>query len=75
MEPGRGGPGIGPRHRIGQTRAVTIYRLVEKGTIEEQIVALRHHKRDPAERLLEGMDAPARLSAGELLELLRRPFV
>ena len=48
-------------HRIGQTRPVTIYRLVAKGTIEEQIVALHHHKRDLAERLLEDTDAPARL--------------
>ena len=61
-------------HRIGQTRPVTIYRLVAKGTIEEQIVALHRHKRDLAERLLEGADAPARLDAGELLELLRRPM-
>ena len=61
-------------HRIGQTRPVTIYRLVAKGTIEEQIVALHHHKRDLAERLLEGADAPARLDAGELLELLRQPL-
>ena len=60
-------------HRIGQTRPVTIYRLVAKGTIEEQIVALHHHKRDLAERLLVDADAPARLSAGELLDLLRRP--
>ena len=61
-------------HRIGQTRPVTIYRLVAKGTIEEQIVDLHHHKRDLAERLLEGADAPARLDAGELLELLRQPI-
>ena len=61
-------------HRIGQTRPVTIYRLVAKGTIEEQIVALHRHKRDLAERLLEGADAPARLDAGELLELLRKPL-
>ena len=60
-------------HRIGQTRPVTIYRLVAKGTIEERIVALHHHKRDLAERLLEGADAPVRLDADELLELLRRP--
>ena len=53
---------------------MTIYRLVAKGTIEERIVALRHRKRDLAERLLEGADAPARLDAGELLELLRRPM-
>ena len=62
-------------HRIGQTRPVTIYRLVAKGTIEEQIVELHHRKRDLAERLLEGADAPVRLDAGELLELLRHPLV
>ena len=61
-------------HRIGQTRPVTIYRLVTKGTIEEQVVALHHHKRDLAERLLEGADAPARLDAAELLDLLRKPL-
>ncbi len=61
-------------HRIGQTRPVTIYRLVTEGTIEEQIVELHHHKRDLAHRLLEGADAAARLSTGELLELLRQPL-
>ena len=61
-------------HRIGQKRPVTIYRLVAEGTIEEQIVDLHGHKRDLAERLLQGADAAARLSADELLELLRRPL-
>ena len=59
-------------HRIGQTRPVTIYRLVAKGTIEEQIVDLHRRKRDLADRLLEGADAPGRLDAGELIELLKR---
>jgi len=58
-------------HRIGQTRPVTVYRLVTKGTIEEQIVQLHHRKRELADRLLEGADAPARLSTEELLGLLR----
>ena len=58
-------------HRIGQTRPVTVYRLVTKGTIEEQIVELHRSKRELADRLLEGADAPARLSTEELLELLR----
>ena len=58
-------------HRIGQTRPVTIYRLVAEGTIEEQIVDLHQRKRDLADRLLEGADAPGRLSTAELLELLR----
>ena len=61
-------------HRIGQTRPVTIYRLVTKGTIEEQIVDLHHRKRDLAERLLEAGDAPARLDPSELLALLRQPL-
>ena len=61
-------------HRIGQTRPVTIYRLVTKSTIEEQIVELHHRKRDLADLLLEGADAPARLNAEELLDLLRRPL-
>jgi len=58
-------------HRIGQTRPVTIYRLVAKGTIEEQIVDLHHRKRDLADRLLEGADSSARLDVNELLALLR----
>ena len=58
-------------HRIGQTRPVTVYRLVTKGTIEEQIVQLHHRKRELADRLLEGAEAPARLSTEELLGLLR----
>ncbi len=61
-------------HRIGQTRPVTIYRLVAKGTIEDQIVELHHHKKDLADRLLQDADAPGRLSAEELLELLREPL-
>ena len=61
-------------YRLGQTRPVAIYRLVAKGTIEEQIVALHHHKGDLAERLLEGADTPSRLDAGELPELLRQPL-
>ena len=61
-------------HRIGQTRPVTIYRLVTEGTIEEQIVDLHHRKRDLADQLLDGTDAPGRLNADELLDLLREPL-
>ena len=58
-------------HRIGQHRPVTIYRLVVQGTIEEKIVLLHHEKRDLAQRLLEGTDTTGKLSAEELLGLLR----
>ena len=32
-------------HRIGQTRPVTVYRLVSQGTIEEKVVALQERNR------------------------------
>ncbi|WP_428099125.1 DEAD/DEAH box helicase [Candidatus Rariloculus sp.] len=60
-------------HRIGQTRPVTIYRMVAEGTIEEQIVDLHHRKRSLADQLLEGADAAGRLNADELLALLQQP--
>jgi superfamily II DNA or RNA helicase len=61
-------------HRIGQTRPVTIYRLVAKGTIEEQIVALHHRKRDLAEQLLQDTDQIGTLDVNEMLALLREPL-
>ncbi len=57
-------------YRMGQTRPVTIYRLVVKGTIEEKIVDLHHHKRDLADRLLEGSDEASRLSLEEMMRLI-----
>jgi len=58
-------------HRLGQQRPVTIYRLVTQGTIEERIVELHHAKRDLADSLLEGADISSKLSAEELLQLIR----
>lgn len=58
-------------HRIGQKRPVTVYRLVVKDSIEEQIVALHKQKRDLADTLLEGADAAGKISARELLGLLQ----
>ena len=58
-------------HRIGQVRPVTIYRLVARGTIEDKIVDLHHHKRDLADSLLEGADMEGKISTDELLELIR----
>ena len=58
-------------HRIGQTRPVTIYRLMMAGTIEEAIVELHRRKRQLASALLADMDAPPDLDVAELLELLR----
>ena len=58
-------------HRIGQLRPVTIYRLVTKGTIEEKIVGLHLQKRGLADSLLEETDMSGKVSAEELLALLR----
>lgn len=58
-------------HRIGQTRPVTVYRLVMKNTIEEKIIALHHQKRDLADNLLAGTDVADKLNAEDLLALLK----
>lgn len=58
-------------HRIGQTRPVTIYRLITAGTIEEKIVDLHHRKRELADSILDGTDSAGRMTADELLGLLR----
>jgi SNF2 family DNA or RNA helicase len=58
-------------HRIGQHRPVTVYRLIAKNTIEEKIVDLHSHKRDLADRLLEGSDMSGKMSTEDLLRLLK----
>jgi superfamily II DNA or RNA helicase len=58
-------------HRIGQTRPVTIYRLITENTIEEKILNLHAHKRDLADSLLEGTDSSMKVSADDLLALLK----
>ncbi len=58
-------------HRIGQKNAVTVYRLVSEGTIEEKIMAIQERKAQLAEQVLEGagMDSGS-ITREELLELL-----
>jgi superfamily II DNA or RNA helicase len=57
-------------HRIGQTRPVTVYRLVTAGTIESRIVELHREKRDLADAVLEETDRAAKLTAAEIRGLL-----
>lgn len=58
-------------HRPGQTKPVTIYRLISLGTIEEQMLNLHAQKRALVSKVLLGERAPAGLGAEELVELLR----
>ena len=58
-------------HRIGQTRAVTVIRLIAQGTIEEAVLALHADKRELAESILEGTAASGKLSISELGALIR----
>jgi len=57
-------------HRIGQTRPVTIYRIIAENTIEEKIVKMHHDKRDLADKLLADTDQSAKISSEELLDLI-----
>ncbi|HSI56952.1 MAG TPA: DEAD/DEAH box helicase, partial [Ideonella sp.] len=61
----------GRAHRIGQMRPVTVYRLVNKGTLEERILTLHHDKRELADLLLEGTETSRVPAAEELLALMR----
>lgn len=60
-------------HRIGQTRAVFVYRLVAEGTVEEAILHLQARKQALADALLDGTvtgDAP--FSAADVAALFGR---
>ena len=61
-------------HRMGQTRPVTIYRLIAKNTIEDRIVALHQHKRDLADKLLAGNEQAQKLSVDDMLNMLQETF-
>ncbi|MEZ4247278.1 MAG: DEAD/DEAH box helicase [Polyangiales bacterium] len=59
-------------HRIGQTRPVTVYRLVLEGSVEEKILELHERKRGLAEGLLANADdADVRVDLETLERLLR----
>jgi SNF2 family DNA or RNA helicase len=59
-------------HRIGQTRAVTSYKLICAGTVEEKVLALQAEKRALLADVFEASDAAAaKLTLGDLRELLR----
>ncbi len=60
-------------HRIGQTKPVTVFRLLTRDTVEEKVVRLQIAEKSLAESLDESAtptDAPS-MSADELRKLLR----
>jgi SNF2 family DNA or RNA helicase len=57
-------------HRIGQSRPVTVMRLVARGTVEERILTMHAEKRALVSGVLDGTDAAAKLSTRDLLALI-----
>lgn len=57
-------------HRIGQTRPVTIYKLIAKGTLEEKIIDIQQKKKELADFILKDTDTISKLSIKELISLL-----
>lgn len=57
-------------HRIGQKRAVTIYRLVATDTVEEKMLALQEDKRELVAAVLAGTGDGGSLSLDEIIAVL-----
>ena len=57
-------------HRIGQTRPVTVYKLVTRGTVEEGILAMQADKRALVTSVLDEVGTTAPFSSEELRDIL-----
>ncbi len=59
-------------HRIGQKRPVTIYRMIQRGSVEEKILQLHGTKRELASDFLEGTESAVKsLTEEDLMNLMR----
>ena len=61
-------------HRTGQRRAVNVYRVVARGTIEESILGLRHFKRSVAEGVVVADSGKEKSEDGEAVSFIPFPF-
>ncbi|WP_225420418.1 DEAD/DEAH box helicase [Lapidilactobacillus bayanensis] len=57
-------------HRIGQKKKVEVYRLITKGTIEEQIYKLQEKKRNFVDQVLSGTENKGSLTEEEVRLIL-----
>ncbi|MCD8398165.1 MAG: SNF2 family helicase [Lachnospiraceae bacterium] len=58
-------------HRIGQTKKVTVYKLIAKNSIEEKILKLQEDKRELADQVISGETGQlSGMTREDLLELL-----
>ena len=59
-------------HRIGQSRDVTVIRMISGNTVEEKIVRLQDKKQSLSDDMMEGTADTAKLSYDEIIELLKK---